>query len=58
MSRPTPAHPSSSISGGATTMEKLKLQSLISQIDPAKRPLYILLPAAEYQKFRTAWKLP
>ncbi len=43
---------------GCTTMEKLKLQSLISQIDPAKRPLYILLPAAEYQKFRTAWKLP
>ena len=43
---------------GCTTMEKSKLQWLISQIDPAKRPLYVLLPKAEYEKYRTAWKLP
>lgn len=43
---------------GCTTMEKAKLQWLVSQIDPAKRPLYVLLPKAEYEKFRTAWKLP
>lgn len=43
---------------GCTTMEKPKLQALISQIDPAKRPLYVLLPKAEYEKYRTAWKLP
>jgi L,D-peptidoglycan transpeptidase YkuD (ErfK/YbiS/YcfS/YnhG family) len=43
---------------GCTTMEKPKLEWLISQIDPAKRPLYVLLPQAEYQKFRAAWKLP
>ncbi|MES2440107.1 MAG: L,D-transpeptidase family protein [Verrucomicrobiota bacterium] len=43
---------------GCTTMEKAKLQWLISQIDPAKRPLYVLLPKAEYEKYRSAWKLP
>lgn len=43
---------------GCTTMEKPKLQWLISQIDPAKRPLYVLLPKAEYEKYRAAWKLP
>jgi len=43
---------------GCTTMEKPKLQWLISQIDPARQPLYVLLPNAEYQKYRVAWKLP
>lgn len=43
---------------GCTTMEMAKLQWLIAQIDPAKHPLYILLPKAEYEKNRAAWKLP
>ncbi len=43
---------------GCTTMEKSKLQWLVSQIDPTKRPLYVLLPKMEYEKFRAAWKLP
>lgn len=43
---------------GCTTMEKPKLEWLISQINPARRPLYVLLPQAEYRKFRAAWKLP
>lgn len=43
---------------GCTTMEKGKLQWLISQIDPAKRPIYVLLPQAEYVKYKAAWKLP
>lgn len=43
---------------GCTTMEKSKLQWLVSQIDPAKGPLYILLPRAEYEKYKAAWKLP
>lgn len=43
---------------GCTTMAKPKLQWLISQIDPARHPLYILLPQTEYQKHRAAWKLP
>jgi L,D-peptidoglycan transpeptidase YkuD (ErfK/YbiS/YcfS/YnhG family) len=43
---------------GCTTMEKPKLQWLIAQIDPSRRPLYVLLPKAEYEKYRAPWKLP
>lgn len=43
---------------GCTTMEKPKLQWLISSIDPNRRPVYVLLPQAEYQKYRGPWKLP
>ncbi len=43
---------------GCTTMPKADLQWLISQVDPAKHPLYVLLPKAEYEKQRTPWKLP
>jgi len=43
---------------GCTTMEEGKLRSLIARIDPNKRPLYVLLPRAEYAKYQPAWKLP
>ena len=43
---------------GCTTMEKPKLEALISQIDPAKHPLYVLLTKADYEKYRPTWKLP
>lgn len=43
---------------GCTTMEETKLRALISRIDPAGRPLYVLLPKADYEKHRAAWKLP
>jgi L,D-peptidoglycan transpeptidase YkuD (ErfK/YbiS/YcfS/YnhG family) len=43
---------------GCTTMEEAKLRELIAKIDPTRKPLYVLLPKAEYEKFRPAWKLP
>ncbi len=43
---------------GCTTMEEAKLRWVISQIDPARHPVYVLLPKAEYEKNRGAWKLP
>jgi L,D-peptidoglycan transpeptidase YkuD (ErfK/YbiS/YcfS/YnhG family) len=43
---------------GCTTMDETKLRELIARIDPSRNPIYILLPAAEYTKFRKAWKLP
>mgnify|MGYP000566087747 CR=1 FL=1 len=43
---------------GCTTMHPDQLKLLISKIDPAKQPVYILLPKAEYLKLRTRWKLP
>jgi L,D-peptidoglycan transpeptidase YkuD (ErfK/YbiS/YcfS/YnhG family) len=45
-------------SAGCTTMDEAKLRALIARIDPAKRPLYVLLPRAEYDANRSAWKLP
>lgn len=43
---------------GCTTMAPEKLKSLIAKIDPAKKPVYVLLTQAEYQRLRTLWKLP
>jgi len=43
---------------GCTTMHETKLKELISKIDPNKNPVYILLTASDYKKYRTSWKLP
>lgn len=43
---------------GCTTMSEINLKELIAWIDPTKKPLYVLLPQAEYQKYRGLWKLP
>ncbi|NJM38711.1 MAG: L,D-transpeptidase family protein [Akkermansiaceae bacterium] len=43
---------------GCTTMEEGKLQWMISKIDPTRRPLYVLLTKADYEKLRDDWKLP
>lgn len=43
---------------GCTTMHTDQLKSLISKIDPNKDPVYVLLTAADYKKYRSAWRLP
>ena len=43
---------------GCTTMKEDKLRSLIARIDPARRPIYVLLPKAEYAAKKAEWKLP
>jgi len=43
---------------GCTTMDETKLRWLISKIDPTRRPLYVLLPKAEYSRYKSVWKLP
>lgn len=45
-------------SAGCTTMDEKKLRALIARLDPARRPLYVLLPKAEYEKYRPTWNLP
>ena len=45
-------------SAGCTTMDEGRLRTLIARIDPTRKPLYVLLPKAEYEKYRPAWKLP
>ena len=47
-----------SASAGCTTMPENKLRELIATVDPGRSPLYVLLPRAEYEKFKSTWKLP
>lgn len=43
---------------GCTTMSEQNLRNLIAAIDPSKNPLYVILPASEYEQVRREWKLP
>ncbi|MEM9280706.1 MAG: L,D-transpeptidase family protein [Verrucomicrobiota bacterium] len=43
---------------GCTTIHESHMRSLIAKIDPARHPLYVLLPKAEYERYREPWKLP
>lgn len=43
---------------GCTTMVEDKLRWLIATVDPGRRPLYVLLPRDEYEKYKPIWKLP
>ncbi len=45
-------------SAGCTTMEETKLRQLVAAIRPTAEPLYVILPSAEYQRYRSTWKLP
>lgn len=43
---------------GCTSMSEPHLRALISRLNPAFHPVYILLPRAEYSRLRNAWRLP
>lgn len=43
---------------GCTTMDEARLRDLIARIDPAKRPLFVLLPRQEYDRLKNQWRLP
>ena len=43
---------------GCTAMAEPDLRALIARLDPARRPVYILLPRAEYTRLRAPWRLP
>ncbi len=43
---------------GCTSMAETNLRALIARLDPARHPVYILLPRAEYTRLRQAWRLP
>jgi L,D-peptidoglycan transpeptidase YkuD (ErfK/YbiS/YcfS/YnhG family) len=45
-------------SAGCTVVAEENLRRLIAAIDPAKNPVYVLLPAGEYRRLRGQWKLP
>lgn len=43
---------------GCTTMSEANLKNLIASLDPAKKPVYVILPEAEYGKLQKDWNLP
>jgi D-alanyl-D-alanine dipeptidase len=43
---------------GCTAMPREQLESLLTWIDPARHPLLVQLPVAEYQRLEKPWKLP
>ena len=47
-----------SATAGCTTMAEGNLKNLIAAVEPAKLPVYVLLPQAEYDQYRETWKLP
>ena len=43
---------------GCTAMEQPNLEALLRWLDPAKAPLLVQLPEAEYARLRADWRLP
>ena len=51
-------HSGAAPTAGCTAMDETALRALIARLDPARHPVYILLPRAEYARLRSAWQLP
>lgn len=49
---------STTATAGCTAMAKPQLAALLQWLDPAKQPLYLLLPKQQYQLLRQKWQLP
>jgi L,D-peptidoglycan transpeptidase YkuD (ErfK/YbiS/YcfS/YnhG family) len=43
---------------GCTAMSDAAIEQLLQWLDPTKKPVYVLLPRAEYTARQTAWGLP
>ncbi|MES2997113.1 MAG: L,D-transpeptidase family protein [Verrucomicrobiota bacterium] len=43
---------------GCTTMDESKLRWLIARLDPARKPLFVLLTKDDYNRYRQPWGLP
>ena len=43
---------------GCTAMEQVNVELLLRWLDPAKHPVLVQLPAAQYARYRNAWSLP
>ena len=49
---------SSSTTAGCTAFDAGALETLVRWLDSARRPMLVQLPAAEYERLRSAWMLP
>jgi L,D-peptidoglycan transpeptidase YkuD (ErfK/YbiS/YcfS/YnhG family) len=43
---------------GCTAMSAADMDELLQWLDKDKKPLFVLLPRSEYQRFQQAWQLP
>lgn len=43
---------------GCTAVSDGEMETLMTWLDPTKEPIYVLLPAAEYEARRVRWNLP
>lgn len=43
---------------GCTAMDDVSMQALLAWLRPADRPLFVLLPEAEYRRLQNDWDLP
>jgi L,D-peptidoglycan transpeptidase YkuD (ErfK/YbiS/YcfS/YnhG family) len=43
---------------GCTAMADQTMEKLLAWLDPKKKPVFVLLPKAEYARLRDAWNLP
>jgi L,D-peptidoglycan transpeptidase YkuD (ErfK/YbiS/YcfS/YnhG family) len=47
-----------STTAGCTAMAPASMETLLRWLDADRRPVFVLLPAAEYQRLQAGWKLP
>ena len=43
---------------GCTAMAPATMDAVLAWLDPAQRPVFVLLPASEYRALQAAWRLP
>jgi L,D-peptidoglycan transpeptidase YkuD (ErfK/YbiS/YcfS/YnhG family) len=43
---------------GCTAMADVTMEQLVGWLDPQRKPVFVLLPAAEYERLRLPWGLP
>jgi L,D-peptidoglycan transpeptidase YkuD (ErfK/YbiS/YcfS/YnhG family) len=43
---------------GCTAMDDAAMRALAAWIDPARHPVFVLLPRAEYERLQGEWQLP
>ena len=46
------------VTAGCTAMEESAMRELVAWLDAESKPVFVLLPQAEYQRLKTAWRLP
>ncbi len=47
-----------SSTAGCTAMTEPLMRELLGWLNPAKHPLFVLLPSAEYERLQNTWQLP